>query len=178
MVYTKVMVIYGIIVTRKQLKKTGLIDKDGYIQKYTLQINEIYPEKSIQAFPYPCCSDLACKKYIIGVKVREYYRKIKECDECGEYTCCNECIKCTERGKFDVVEILNNVVNVDNSLICRKCHNISSFEISEDSPCKFCNYNNSLPHIDTEIKSFCNQISIKYTDVKHYLMIDDCLSCT
>lgn len=176
MVFTKLKIIAGVLLTAKQKN----------IVKENFEVSESH----IKLYRFPCCSKIGRERYVYGIRVHTYYRFVEKCEDCKEKVWyCDECIKKTNNGKYDVQKIFNSPVEVPKENLCTSCFADSKAKL--EGNCKVCN---RLP--DTVYRSYdkwidsvpwINMLKANLKDcdlndmtekVKFYYMLDDCLFCT
>jgi len=200
MVYTKLFIVVGVIVSKSEIKSMLKITNTDDIPYY-------YIHDDIEIFRFQCCSDSSNKKFLIGIKLHTYYRKYINCNNCGANSVCDKCIGYTNNGYYDVQTILNQPTKVNIRNVCMNCyadtkHDLGSREQTceivnnlfiddgEDAykrKCKVCNCTPSGYRSPEDTLEFhCSEYSRVKKYVKNsinrtpklYYMIDDCLSCT
>jgi hypothetical protein len=143
MVYSKISLIVGFLVDKKQATEILDIDADDYIVNQTL---DKYDSYKISIYNFPCCSESNQKNFIIGTSVKTWVRKCSECSECNEYGCCDNCIGQTCNGYYPVNDILNNPTECPTENVCMYCWKDNKKKI--DGACEDCghkpNWNMSL----------------------------------
>jgi hypothetical protein len=208
MVYTKVQIVVGHIITYEEFEKLTGLDKEStvYSDNYNFKVNgrEIYMNE------YHCCSDLNDECFILGRIVKEYKRTNIKCGEhfcdedecdcgksglrknnmCGNYYVCKTCLGDTTNGYYDVSDILDNVAEVNTNYICNNCNHDNKTNIySKQKACKECGIIPSNKQNLSDNQSYCrvykdvSKYMRKYDkdfvpDIKFYYMLNDCLSCT
>lgn len=204
MVFTKVMIIKGFLLSNNDVlslvkylmefmshvdfykflntdfSKYKETDKALWIIYNAYMINNLLSRfQGIQLYEWPCCTKVDdC--YILGIKVKQYDRLAVRCDKCDTHTLCATCLGQTENGYYDIDRILDSVFQVDETHICKWCHN----DKKATSPsCKFCNHHlleNASMKLQTEDFKDCRLH--KWFDTitqtpQYFYMLDDCTSC-
>ena len=191
MVYSNIVLIRGVCLNKKQMVKFvnqiyKYLNKDivvknnddvfDYLHKVNSLIARFYGLKIYQPV---CCS--TNKKYIIGMSMKKIERIYVRCDaNCDKYTLCDRCVGETSIGWFDVVRIHNSIVEVSDDNMCMWCKNITDEEICDASHSCECSDKFTDTHSLIMKKSFDKRIKtyLEEYEMKNYLWIDDCLSCT
>lgn len=195
MVYKKVMIIKGYLLTPKKTMELlhyigRKFNKPEYLQANYLdphslsdlnhELNDFISRFNfIKLYGPRCCSGV--KDYIIGFEVRSYSRIFVKCtSHCDEYTCCDKCIGLTSNGYYDVDNILQNYVQLDDDHVCKWCYDDTKENISESNMlCEKCSkWDKKGRHLfseflDSRIKDWFDDKECHY-----YYLLDDCLSCT
>ena len=115
----------------------SMTDKKEWLTEHFYKINNnVLNNFGIKIFSPPCCSKIGWKKFIIGRCIKKYDRVNVKCKNCDKYSCCDFCIGITENGYYDVQNILNGLVGLDNNHICEWCYN----DKRNDTECKFCEF--------------------------------------
>ncbi len=207
MVYVRLLIVCGAILTHEQASKLVKPDEDGDIccTEAVMKINT----RPIDLYSYPCCTEIRGEKYLVGEVVHTYYRKNVKCEKCPSYCVCDNCIGITNNGHYDVDKIINTPTTVPLEELCQHCfaHNRKNLGgITEDFPiinnriqfpekfvdpkmerCEICNLRNDTrftPQKVLEQSYRCTSTRRKLLelgiDVKfnYYFFVDDCLSCT
>jgi hypothetical protein len=190
MVYERVFLIAGALITRQRAEELDYVDEDGFVHSHI----------SGMVHSYPCCSELGKKMYIWGRIMHTFHRV--RLDACsikldtgpevvtmptfeaetivhehgkvgGKYYACKTCLGTTNGGSprwFDVEKILNSVVEYSPDQVCASCYDV---EYVIGQPCRTCmNTYNCRPVYDLLDMYLPND-----TKPIFYLMLDDCLSC-
>ncbi|AQN68653.1 hypothetical protein [Saudi moumouvirus] len=151
-------------------------EKIEWIEENGISIDSSY---GINIFGPRCCSET--KDYIVGKKIKTYKRVIIKCSNCDKHFCCDKCIGLTENGYYDVDTILNQVVPVKKSHICKYCHNDN--KKSAKLKCKFCKFHKLNGTCRPKIKWTKNHsekiwFKNKKKSLGYFYQLNDCLSCT
>jgi len=130
--------------------QTGVPEESELIED---ALSEKYKKKGLKVYRYPCCSDLSYKGFIIGKPLKSFERTYphgnEDCNKCERYTMCPSCLGTTTNGYYDVDHILNNHVTTETE------------------------------EIDPEMSAKIAKILfVKPENLKVYVTLDDCLSCT
>ena len=129
-----------------------------------------------------CCSDIKTHTYVLGKISKTYYRINAICDNCPKYACCKRCLGLTDNGYYDIYEIFNNVTRVPDNQVCKICYH----DKKENNECKFCNFEmyqyqgvrEREPRFEKSIFDSRVDKFFNVDDIKYYLLLDDCTSCT
>ena len=204
MVYRKLEIVLGAVVSYGQLKEIFNVTDPYDIPNHIY--NKRWYENSIRILTFPCCSDSAQKLFIVGFVMHKYYRKYSECDNCAEYTCCDDCFGKTNNGHYDIDKIFNSPTEVNIRHVCLRCYDDNRVDLMAPSittdyktycadankslelACKTCNLKHETWRTPTDYLKFHEHrygIVSKFlktndieSDIKLYYMIDDCTSCT
>lgn len=189
MVYSRIFIIHGIVLTREQVIARLELSEDLEVLNGTDMTTRFYDDiidgyenlqgtRGLRLFSFPCCSENADKLYILGYEENCFYRKYVLCRECKDYSVCNRCIGETSRGWYDVDSIFEGPVLIPEEKICEKCH----FDSVENGRCRNCNWENtrrSNQYRSKYILNFAKKMELEHdAGPGYYYMIDDCLSCT
>lgn len=199
MVFTKIWIVAGIEV-KKDLLEKFLIEK-GFINvspEYEADRKEMLSEyleegfnqwkkdlayihwcRNIRLFTGICCSK-ASDTVIIGTVIHNIYRRHVKCDQCELYTCCDDCVKQTIYGSYDVDKIHQSPIRIPCEKICKACN---SDQVQDTGRCRNCFYHNSPTNSAGNVFShtseeFLFSKEIPQTDIGFFLILDDCLSCS
>lgn len=195
MVYTKVEIWYGIILTKKQCIKIIWNDKMPEIDENDL-IYEIKDKISYKTHLdveiLNPCGHVDDDVIIIGRRVAEYKRSKFDVDDivdaikkdynfhcgtkvcgidigdgefCGKYRSCNNCFCSTTNGSYPVYDIGEGIIKAN---YCFYCNN-------DKCNCRTKELNDE--EINSELDDFCNEHDLKI-NVESYYRLDDCCYCT
>lgn len=182
MVYTRVKIVKGIVLTREQIENLIEIEEDDDVcDKFYVELVDGFETKlrgheGLRLFPFVCCSKIAGEIFIFGYEVNSFPRLRIQCSKCEEFSLCDKCIGETTNGFYDVEKILNEVVQVPNEIMCGHCNTDNVV----GGRCRLC--------FSTETKVYDHSKKITTFAKKHlnmenplpscFYMLDDCLSCT
>lgn len=156
-------------------------DKDDWFMSYIPNINDFISRfKGIQLFTSPCCSDVACKSFILGNKIKSYDRLNAKCNNCpSPHTLCDNCLGQTENGFYDVTKIFDKITQINEFHVCKYCNNDKR---GDSENCKFCNWRSiidkNISLSPTDNKDIRLKDWISNRTANYYYMLDDCLSCS
>lgn len=185
MVYIKLLIINGCVVTQEDVKKylSNYIDDVSQIDDFDVydQFSKIYKENTVhydrrKLFYFPCCSESGNNKFIFGEVVHIYYRKYVRCEKCPEYAVCDYCIGVTNNGHYDIDSIFNKPVQVELSHLCSTCFHDNKKPLDKGDICECCNSKLNIVIKDNKLK--CKVFKDTFSKLSYYYMIDDCLSCS
>lgn len=179
MVFVKLYLVCGI-----QLDRETVLNKfedeiefitDDIMPSHT-QINDLV------LLGFPCCSELNSEQFIFGTIVSTYYRRYTTCNNDTRsqdghvLSVCDECIKMTDNGAYDVDKILNTVVECPKDQVCPICYHDNK-EIVD--VCKRCNQTIEQWNFqDYYLRKEMSEYDLDTYPIKYYYMLNDCLSCT
>ncbi len=194
MVFSKVQLVVGVVVDRAFIiKLLKLTPEEAEDEGNCIGFGEIAQKKSrgkmkLKILPYPGCSEIEGEKYIIGKIMKSWVRKNSRCEKCEKYSLCDTCIGQTCYGFYDVMKIVNSIVEVPVEHVCLRCWKDNKKPISVCEDCgTIPNWNHRF---DTEQKYELKDTEIvkqlnTYKKTKKienpigiYLMLDDCLCCS
>lgn len=155
MVYTKLHIVSGLLLTREQiinaLKDLAKVDFKGMEEQENSdeladRFNEafvkpdkqrwtIYDGKYPTLFSFPCCSKSEGKFFILGFKLHTYYRRHVQCKNCKEFSVCDKCIGETSNGWYDIDKIFDEPTRIPREKVCGFCH---SDQVEANFRCKCC----------------------------------------
>jgi len=192
MVYSCVYLVAGVLIDRKTAAQKGYIDRDGFVEG-------IY-DGTVHS--YPCCSDIAREKFVLGRVVHTFNRvKVEKCgknldgtekkedefpdrrrsernikwDEfkvCGKYYSCKTCIGTTNGGSRRWFDVESILNTIVEYDPEQICSSCYDVEYIRGQPCQTCGWTGNGP-ASPPAYDLTNQHKPKF-----YLMINDCLSCS
>lgn len=183
MVYSKVYLIYGSLVTKDDLLKFG-VEFEGDEDDDCKYVIDTKLKCGASVWTFPCCSGM--KNYIVGYKIGIMWRKTTKCEKCEllyqNYRACDTCLGMLENDiSYNVDEILENAVECPLENVCRKCGYLNEYIVnsSNDEPilsCTRCNYQSKYTNLDWYRH---RRFPIINNNKKClYFMLDDCLYCS
>ena len=198
MVYRKLLIVTGVILTREQLYEALFChgvdmkeqDPSELEELVKLNILDEAPEKKnfecrggLKLFQFPsCCSANSGKFFLLGYEIHAFYRKHVQCSDCEEHSVCELCIGETSGGWYDVQKILDGPVEVPREKMCYICH---SDKVGTNGRCDLCFINNKghedrRDYQEKHLRTFVRKNFVPEGEIKvaNYYMVDDCLSCT
>lgn len=200
MVYTELLIIKGIVLTREQilkvLPKDLNEDCDLYDEFYDHVIDgweqNLKGQPGLRLFGFPRCSASAGELFILGYVAHTYYRRFEMCKFCEDHSVCDFCIGKTTGGYRNVDAIFEAPVEIKSERICRNCKSdqVESYETRAGETgrvCKLCNFVQSNVKEEGRYPSGYTQTLVKFletlgmeitTNPGYFYMLDDCLSCT
>lgn len=186
MVFSNISLIVGVVLDKVTVMKLlGLRDDEGDLIPFQV-LNE---RLGITLYPFPCCSKSGGDKFIIGIPVKTWVRKISRCQECRDGSHCDSCIGETCQGKYPVERILDYPTKCPIKNVCMYCWRDNRAPITD--VCIDCghkpNWNMRFNHYQAnrfteqgvvkKVNRFLKKYNITRTP-KIYYMLDDCLSCS
>lgn len=205
MVYTKLIIVSGLMLTKEQIitalkqfnenlakmidgmSEENLTDAlPQIIEDYFLEDADGFwddnKKERPHLFQFPCCSENKDKLFLIGYNLHTYYRRCVHCRDCQEYTVCDKCIGETSGGWYDVGKILDGPVIVARDKMCLACN---SDQMDAHKRCRCCFRNapkdDYKTYYEENLIRFATEV-LKMTPETctpaYYYMLDDCLSCT
>lgn len=147
MVATYVEIIFGIKLTDKEACKILLDmsekeydrhrdeeDLDSVFANFA-DFKYIKLKRDFDVFTCICCSDTT--DVIVGVSLRKIYRLFKRCDNCKEYSLCEECFNSTEQGSIDFHETYSFKYKLEPHEVCNYCNSYNK-NGKEGDKCRTC----------------------------------------
>lgn len=124
MVYMKLKLIMGVVVSREELAKILNIEVDEDPLDDSSILATTLAEKQVKIYNFPCCSPANGKQYLIGIHLHTYYRKHGvRCGNCPTHGLwvCNTCLGTTNNGVYDVDAIHKGPVEANLRHLCLQC---------------------------------------------------------
>ena len=211
MVYQTLKIVLGFVVSKQQLSELLDIPKEEMLMnndQFSSSLHDAFNvDSNVKVYGYPCCSPLSDKKWIIGIEMHKYYRKLTNCKDCGEYSTCDTCIGFTNNGYYNIIQIFEKITKVNLRNICFSCFHdnkedmelpIKTTEIVNgrfvptelsNKQCNCCGFTNSSfrnprDHLEFSYDHLFRKLNVinsnveKNRPIKLYYVINDCLSCT
>ena len=182
MVYTRVLIVQGIPLTREQIEKFIEIGEDDEVgDKFYDELIEGF-EKNLRGYPglrlfsFPCCSESNGKMFILGYELNSFSRRFIQCSKCEEFSLCERCIGETVYGFYDVQKILDFPQEIPKEKICSMCYS----DKCVDGRCTVC-FTYTKEKIPNRLSVFAKKVlGMTHTQAESsfYYMLNDCLSCT
>ena len=199
MVYKKIQIVYGLIVTKKELYQ---LIEELENQKLDL-IEDFYDLRDLEGIPihrFPACSCTESANndlFVLGEIIDTIWRRKSTCTLCEIYSACDRCIGMTESGFYPVETIYEKLVECPIENICPRCFRANPGKLTIENKyagkfqkrlCVRCNYESyriaQFKFNESSDNSYIierlEQIRNSSTQIteKAYFMLDDCLSCT
>lgn len=199
MVYTKVYIVFGLIVDRRDLRKI--------LKKVNLEYSDdeyhylIQYHKDLTIEARRIMNHEKDPSFWVGIILHTYSRYIMHCLDCPKLSSCDMCIGSTSNGYYNITEITKEPQEVNIRNICMYCFHdnrvdlktpISDWEIIDgkiqidksfkSNRCTNCNQeqtNRFSPETVLKREFMYERMKkLSKSEPKLYYILDDCLCCT